>query len=227
MNECFEVLRATLSQKPDLRKMVGDLCPKNRGRGALVARLTNETTGLPVQPLDFYTKEHLGTWRSEAEIRQRFPGLDSKEGELAGMLDNMQPNMQFFVIYVGAEQIPGGPQVPPPGYHLFGGFFGRFIPGTVYVDSHHFQKTGELRPSSDHGGAAPERITATKEIVFELCAHGGCDRRFEGVGAGGRSASAPKLFRCASCGIVKYCSAACQRGDWPIHKALCKQNNGR
>ena len=30
-----------------------------------------------------------------------------------------------------------------------------------------------------------------------------------------------KLSRCSGCGLVYYCSKACQRGDWHSHKAQC------
>ena len=33
---------------------------------------------------------------------------------------------------------------------------------------------------------------------------------------------APKLLLCGGCRLVGYCSAACQKADWPKHKAACK-----
>ncbi|KAI1637987.1 hypothetical protein F4809DRAFT_660504 [Biscogniauxia mediterranea] len=30
-----------------------------------------------------------------------------------------------------------------------------------------------------------------------------------------------RLLRCARCKMARYCSAACQRMDWPIHKRVC------
>ena len=33
---------------------------------------------------------------------------------------------------------------------------------------------------------------------------------------------APGVLRCASCRSVHYCGRACQKADWPVHKALCK-----
>jgi hypothetical protein len=38
-------------------------------------------------------------------------------------------------------------------------------------------------------------------------------------GAEGQGAS---LSRCGGCKAVRYCSEACQREHWAVHKALCK-----
>lgn len=32
-----------------------------------------------------------------------------------------------------------------------------------------------------------------------------------------------KLFECQGCNDMAYCSKACQRKDWPVHKLLCRQ----
>lgn len=31
-----------------------------------------------------------------------------------------------------------------------------------------------------------------------------------------------KLGTCGACGVARYCSAQCQRGDWPAHKHVCE-----
>jgi hypothetical protein len=31
----------------------------------------------------------------------------------------------------------------------------------------------------------------------------------------------PPVFKCGSCGDVRYCSAWCQKQDWKVHKSLC------
>jgi hypothetical protein len=32
-----------------------------------------------------------------------------------------------------------------------------------------------------------------------------------------------KLKECAACRAVRYCGKACQKEDWPAHKATCKR----
>ena len=34
----------------------------------------------------------------------------------------------------------------------------------------------------------------------------------------------PDLKRCARCLIARYCSAACQKSHWPMHKVMCKKS---
>ena len=55
------------------------------------------------------------------------------------------------------------------------------------------------------------------------CVH--CMRAADGRKPGEPSGAAPrkvKLRSCAACGLVSYCGAECQRGDWPQHKELCR-----
>jgi hypothetical protein len=49
----------------------------------------------------------------------------------------------------------------------------------------------------------------------------GAPIRCAGCGAGACS-----LSLCAGCAAVRYCSAACQRNDWPAHKAACRRCTG-
>jgi hypothetical protein len=45
-----------------------------------------------------------------------------------------------------------------------------------------------------------------------------CGRKGDVAGDG---ADAPKLRRCGQCALAAYCSPACQKADWPRHKATC------
>lgn len=38
----------------------------------------------------------------------------------------------------------------------------------------------------------------------------------------GSTSAASKLQRCSACKVVRYCSGACQRRDWPTHRDECK-----
>ena len=44
----------------------------------------------------------------------------------------------------------------------------------------------------------------------------------ENKGEGRAGGAAPKLLLCGGCRLVSYCSAACQKQDWPQHKVACK-----
>merc|ERR1712098_668674 len=35
--------------------------------------------------------------------------------------------------------------------------------------------------------------------------------------------SEKQFQKCSRCGFVFYCSKACQKSDWPIHKQICKE----
>jgi hypothetical protein len=66
---------------------------------------------------------------------------------------------------------------------------------------------------------------AYRYVVGDASAHRAgqrCAKCFA-VGRGADSAprDAPKLKRCSRCGGAYYCSAACQRADWPAHKSSC------
>ncbi len=68
-----------------------------------------------------------------------------------------------------------------------------------------------------------------------------CDEGIAHAGAGPRRRSSSKVWACAGCGItaevlahgklkecstcrsVRYCGRACQKADWPAHKATCKR----
>ena len=57
------------------------------------------------------------------------------------------------------------------------------------------------------------------------CAHLGCTNVPLLLGAGdGSSGSKPaKSYKCAGCRAVRFCSEACSRADWRVHKQACRQ----
>jgi hypothetical protein len=42
-------------------------------------------------------------------------------------------------------------------------------------------------------------------------------------GVTAKASAQGKLKECSSCRSVRYCGAACQKADWPAHKATCKR----
>jgi len=59
------------------------------------------------------------------------------------------------------------------------------------------------------------------------CAHLGCLKL--PAGAGGLAACEASLgvnrkgSLCGGCGVVRYCSAACAKQDWPGHRRVCRR----
>jgi hypothetical protein len=51
----------------------------------------------------------------------------------------------------------------------------------------------------------------TPENVDDVCGH--CMRR--------KSPAGKPLLRCGRCKKARYCDAACQRLEWPVHKKIC------
>ncbi|KAF8822770.1 MYND finger domain-containing protein [Cardiosporidium cionae] len=43
------------------------------------------------------------------------------------------------------------------------------------------------------------------------------------MGAAAQEATAPKLKHCGNCHKVAYCSRACQKSDWKLHRRLCQK----
>ena len=63
-----------------------------------------------------------------------------------------------------------------------------------------------------------------KERYEEVCARQGqCPNfgKLMAYFAKKKERSPPKLFRCALCNTIKYCSKDCQTLDWSVHKPIC------
>ena len=41
--------------------------------------------------------------------------------------------------------------------------------------------------------------------------------------AGASEAAEPRGKLCSGCRAVRYCGPACQKADWPAHKAACRE----
>ena len=97
----------------------------------------SERFGKPLPPDVFFSREHLGEWLPEDQILARFPNLAEVDEETYKLFYQFDPVNQFFIMAVAWDKasmwkIPG-PNVPP--YHLFCGFYGRYMPGRVYVST--------------------------------------------------------------------------------------------
>ena len=87
--------------------------------------------------------------------------------------------------------------------------------------------TEPLSASLARPPAAEEEGDPTKDVALGVqlaealatrpCGHVGCTAI-----AGPSEAGMPRSKRCSGCRLVHYCGAACQKADWPSHKAACQ-----
>ena len=76
-------------------------------------------------------------------------------------------------------------------------------------------------PAEEGRGAAEAAqlaCDAAEALATRPCAHPGCATIL-----GPSEATAPRGKRCGGCRLVRYCGAACQKGDWGPHKTACRE----
>ena len=72
------------------------------------------------------------------------------------------------------------------------------------------------------GSGAVQTVEEAEALATRPCAHVCCARI-----VGASEADAPRGKRCGGCRLVRYCGAACQKADWPAHKAACRELQAR
>ena len=76
--------------------------------------------------------------------------------------------------------------------------------------------------AAEEEGDAARRAQLAVDVAEALgtrpCAHVCCTTI-----AGAREADAPRGKLCSGCRVVRYCGPACQKADWPAHKAACRE----
>ena len=61
-------------------------------------------------------------------------------------------------------------------------------------------------------------VDAAQALATRACARVGCTTI-----AGVSEAAISRGKRCSGCRLVRYCGPACQKADWPAHKAACRE----
>jgi len=75
--------------------------------------------------------------------------------------------------------------------------------------------------SASSGGANTKRWWLKPEALWVLLPCAGCGAYKRACKAFVKNASGSEIKRCKRCQRVWYCSPACQRADWKIHKKVC------
>ena len=84
------------------------------------------------------------------------------------------------------------------------------------IGSSSSQLPADVRLDVCHFAACPHKHTADADDDKEKTAG-------DSEANSGGSTAAARLLLCGGCRCVSYCSAACQKADWPTHKATCKK----
>ena len=213
--DMFDTLRGYIYARPDVRKMVSELCPRHRGPGGFVCSMLHPTTCRPVDPSDFFSETSLLPWSTAEEILRRFEGLSTSDPDTDLGRQNREsyewivstnPDTHFLIVFVVYEastmSLPRTGNFNEP-FMVYTSFFARYRDGMLYTNNEHFLETGVHRLSSD---AVPERETHVESVVVDVCANVECPARFDGIHGNefpGRVIR--KLKACAGCGMVQYC----------------------
>ena len=73
-------------------------------------------------------------------------------------------------------------------------------------------------PEQDPAQRAQQAVEAAEALATRACAHPAST-----TVVGASEAAAPRGKLCSGCRLVRYCGAACQKADWPAHRAACRE----
>ena len=79
----------------------------------------------------------------------------------------------------------------------------------------------EAKDAAAEGDAALQAqlgVDITKALATRPCAHPCCTTI-----VGPREADTPRGQQCSGCQRSRYCGPACQKADWPAHRAACRE----
>lgn len=104
--------------------------------------------------------------------------------------------------------------------------------GALSIDYQEVQElSNSLLPRLDDVAAEQTKAgsAAAKELALarcaalrcRCCAHLGCTNMPLLLGAG--DGQRPRSYKCTGCRAARFCSVACSRADWRVHKQACRQ----
>lgn len=225
----------------ELRKKLSNLCPSdNAKRGALLTVLV-DSTGKALPPEKVYSPP-LCLWVTEEDIHRLLPGMDHADPKLAASLRD-QVNLEehvlvIYLVYWGKKffferNLPGllnpllqAADVPRTFYvpatapadddplTLYCDYFSRWKPNAIFFNLNP-QGGSSIFSSQAELPTLPELRPTTRRPA---CAYEACPNLSD--------LQQQKLLKCSLCGLVRYCSRACQRADWPQHKLICRAVSG-